>query len=173
MKKIILMASFLTATTMAFSQADALTKFFDKYEGQSGFTSVNVSEKLFSLAASATPVDQADVKELVDGIKGVKVLAFENAEGNVKSKELFTEAQKLLPSASYEELMTVNSDGEQVIMLGKTASESVLEEMILLVQDEEEFVLVWINGIIDMKNISKLSEMGIDHLDELDKIENK
>lgn len=173
MKKIILLASLFAATSIAFSQADALTMFFEKYEGKSGFTSVNVSEKLFALAASATPVDQADVKELVEGIKGVKVLAFENSEGNIKSIELFSEAQKLLPSGKYEELMTVNSDGEQVIMLGKTTSDSVIEEMILLVQDEEEFVLVWINGIIDMKNISKLSEMGIDHLDDLDKIENK
>lgn len=173
MKKIILSAALLALTSISFAQADALTMFFEKYEGKTGFTSVNVSEKLFSLAASATPADQADVKELVDGIKGIKVLAFENSEGNIKSKELFAEAQKLLPSGQYEELMTVNSDGEQVIMLGKTASESVIEEMILLVEDEEEFVLVWINGIIDMKNISKLSEMGIDHLDELNKIEDK
>ncbi len=167
MKKIILSAAMLIGSLTAFSQANALDLLFEKYEGKPGFTSVNVSEKLFALAASAMPVDEAEIKGLVDGIKSVKILVFENTEGNARSIEYFKEAQAALPNAGYEELMTVQSDGEKVIMLGKTSSESVLEDLIMIVLDETEFVLIKIVGTIDMKNISKFSEMGLDHLDQL------
>jgi len=173
MKKIILSAAMMAISALSFAQADALDQFFQKYEGKPGFTSVNVSEKLFALVASAAPSDDPELKQLVEGIRGVQVLAFENEEGNAKSKEYYKEAQAVLPTNGFEELMTVQSEDEKVLLLGKVSSESVIDEMILICDDNSEFVLVRIEGKIDMKNISRLSEMGIDKLDELEKIEDK
>lgn len=167
MKKIILSAAMLIGSLSAFSQAESLDRMFDKYEGKPGFTTVNVSEKLFALVASAAPADETEVKELVEGIKSIKILVFENTEGNAKSMEYYKEAEAVLPGSGYEELLTVNSEGEKVIMLGKTTGESVINELIMLVMDDAEFVMIKIVGTIDLKNISKISEMGVDHFDNL------
>jgi hypothetical protein len=145
--------------------------FFNKYEGKPGFTSVNVSEKLFALAASAAPVSEAEIKELVDGIKSVKILVFENSEDNARISELYKEAEATLPGSGYEELMTVKGDSENVIMLGRTSSESVIEELIMIVMDESDFILVSIIGTIDMKNISRIADMHMDLDLDLDQTE--
>ena len=159
-------------SSFAIAQSTDLDQFFHKYEGKEGFTSVNVSEKLFSLCASALTSDP-EMQSMVDGFKSIKVLVYENAEGTPRSGEFYKEASEAIPRSQYEELMTLNSEGEKVVMLGKLESEKVIDELLFLCDADGEFVLVSIIGKIDMEKISKLSDMNIEGLDELKKVEQK
>lgn len=163
--------------TLSVLQANAQSSFdqlIDKYTGKEGVTTVEVSQKLFALAASAVSEQDADIKELVTGLKGIKIICFEAPEGetSVNGKAMYKEFEAAMPSG-LEELMTVNSEGEKVKFLGRNVKENMVDELILLVDDEEEFVMVQILGTIDFTKISKMSNMNLDieGLDELEKLD--
>ena len=170
MKKLLLSAILFASATIGFSQNVKIDEFFKKYEGQEGFTSVFVTEKLFALAASAVGSDP-ELHNVVDGIKGIRILVYENTENNAKSGAYYNEFMSSVSTAQFEELMTVNSEGEKVKFLGKVTNGSIISEMLLVCDADGEFVMISIVGEIDMKDISKLSEMGIEGLEELKTIE--
>lgn len=172
MKKLILSAILFAAATSLFAQNAQIEQFYQKYEGKEGFTSVKITEKLFALAASATGSDP-DIQNVVDGIKGIQILVFENTENNAKSGEYYREFMSTVSTSNFDELMTVNSEGDKVKFYGKMASEKVLNEMLLVCDSDGEFVMISILGEINMEDISKLSEMDIDGLEELKKVEDK
>ena len=175
MKKVLLVLIAIGASFATFAQATQIDQFFQKYEGKPGFTSVNVSEKLFSLVASAASED-VEPQSVVDGLKGIKVLVYENEEGNTKSGEYYREISSTLSLNSYEELMTVNSELDKVRILGKMESDKVINELLILCDADGEFVLVSLFGTIDVEKISKLSKLqdiNIEGLDELENLDDK
>ncbi|MEZ5014932.1 MAG: DUF4252 domain-containing protein [Chitinophagales bacterium] len=170
MKRIVSAFALALLCGAAMAQTSTFDQLYDKYAGKEGFTSVEVSQKLFALAASAVS-DDPELQTLVDGLKGVRVLVFENEEGNANSKMYYKEFTAAIPNGKFDELMKVHSEETQVVLLGKMAGENVLDEMILLCEDDGEFVMVNIIGRIDMANISKIADFNIDGLDELKKLE--
>lgn len=142
--------------------------FFEKYEGESGFTSVNISQKLFEMVATVAPDDEAEFREMASGLKGIKVLVYENREGSLRSKELYAEAEAGMKLNGFDELLNVISDDENVRILSSQANPNVIDELIILVCSEEEFVLVDIFGKIDLEKLSKMAG-GID-IDGMDKL---
>ena len=173
MKKVNILIPALLAASSVFAQNAAIDQLFQKYDGKEGFTSVNVSEKLFDLAASAMGNEDPELTAMVGELKGIKILTYENREGSLQSREYYNEAEKALNLSSYEELFDVKSDGDKVRLLAKPFTGNVIDELILLVDSDDEFVLIDINGKIDFDKISKLSNMKLDKMDELKKVEEK
>ena len=62
---------------------------------------------------------------------------------------------------------------EQRLLFGEMASDKILNEMLLVCDSDGEFVMISILGEINMEDISKLSEMDINGLEELKKVEDK
>lgn len=170
MKKLLLAIVLLASISVGFAQNVQIDQFFQKYEGQPGFTSVLVTEKLFALAASAVG-DDPELQNVVDGIKGIRILVFENSETNVKSAEYYKEFMSTVSTAQFEELMTVNSEGDKVKFYGKMKGDNILSEMLLVCDADGEFVMISIVGDINMDEISKLSDIKIDGMEELKKVE--
>ncbi|MBC8046240.1 MAG: DUF4252 domain-containing protein [Fimbriimonadaceae bacterium] len=173
MKKLFFLCAFATVAIGMQAQT-SFDQVYQKYAGKDGITTVEVSQKLFELCASALSEEDADVKELVSGLKGIKIICYENTEGAANGKSMYKEFEAALPSG-FDELMQVNSDGEKVRFLGKVVDGSIVDEMILLVDSEDEFVMIDIIGRLDFQKIGKLSDMNldIDGLDELEKVDDK
>jgi hypothetical protein len=172
MKNLLFTTLVIGAMSPVFAQTSS-DLFFSKYEGKDGFTSVNISEKLFDMMATAAPENEADFKELSSGIKGIKVLVFENEEGSLRSRELYKEADVAISLNGFDELMSVVDQGEKVRILSRQITDTTLEELIILVASDEEFVLVDIFGKIDLNKLSdmagELDIEGLEKLNELDK----
>src|SRR5215471_2775294 len=100
MKKLIVIV-IAVLPALAFSQS-SLNDFISKYSGKSGFTSVNISPKMMSIASSMNFGD-ADLKALKD-VTSMQVLVHENDRD--RANELYAEAVKFIGS-DYEELMSV------------------------------------------------------------------
>lgn len=171
MKKILLSATALLAASMMYAQSSQIDQFFQKYEGKEGFTSVIVTEKLFSLVASATE-ESAEWDALVDGIKGIRILVYENEEGAAtKSGQFYNEFMSTVNTSGFDELMNVTSETEKVKLYGKSVTGSTLNDMLLVCDADGEFVMISILGAIDLSKISQISDLDIEGLDELKKIE--
>lgn len=175
MKSIIIALMMAFAPFFAMAQLNPISSFFDKYAGQEGFTSVNVSADLFGLLSSMEGNSEIDeVKDLVKGLKGIQVLAYEAKSGKHSGEKLYQEALGQLNVKAYKELVSVKDGKENVLLLARDLGNGTIDHMMVLVGSPDEFVFVSIAGIIDLNKIMKMGDsMNIKGMDKLKHLEEK
>lgn len=148
---------------------DAITKFFSKYRDADNFTHVSISQKMFSLIANL-PADEAEEKEILDAfgkLKGLKILSAEDVDG----LKLYDEAFNKLIDNTFEELMSVREKDQDLKFMIKERDNGVIDELILIGGEKNEFFLLTMFGEVDLKQIKKISKSmdveGFEHLDKL------
>ncbi|MCD4698098.1 MAG: DUF4252 domain-containing protein [Bacteroidales bacterium] len=155
------------------SPADAL---FDKYSGEDGFTSVYITQHMFSLFADVeTPEDEEGFLELIKGLNCIKIITVddENApEMNLKVN-FYDEIMKGFPDDLYEELMIVKKKDQDIKFLIHK-KEDKISELLMIIGGVEDNALISIQGDINLKTISKLSKsINIEGMENLEEIEEK
>ena len=152
------------------AQDAAIASLFDKYADNEELTKVNISQKMFSLFTNLEP-DDPETKELADAIsklKGVKILASDSiADG----RKYYQEAAKSIRKGKFEELMSVRDGDKDMIFMIKENG-GVIDELLMLVGGDHQFVAMDLFGEIDLKQISKLSKgmnmKGMEYLENID-----
>lgn len=143
------------------AQSNAIDKYFQQYVDDDRFTVVYISSKLFELIGKLD-VDGLDfedkeaeaVMDIAKDLKGLRVLVAEE-----DAMALYKEAKQKINTKEYEILMTVrDKDGDNVEFLVKEDANNVINELLLMVGGEDEFVLLSFVGKIDMDKISKLAK---------------
>jgi len=146
--------------------------YFERYMENEDFTAVYVSAKMFSLV-SKVDIDLNDPEaeiflEMAEDLKGIRVLT-----NKTNPMTYYKDAAKSINTTSYEILMTVRDQQQNVKIWIKDDAEGDIGELLLLVGSPEEFVLVSIFGKIDLEKISQLAkQLNIDGVEHLEKIEN-
>jgi hypothetical protein len=151
---------------MLWGQNSPVDKLFEKYSGKEGYTSVYISEYMFSLFSSMDSEDK-DFNNALNGLSSIKILATDNPKQGVN---FYDEIMKELPKKDYKELMVIKEKDEHLTFLVKDVQGKIVE--LLLIGGGNDNVLISIQGkSIDLKQIAKISQsMKIDGLDALDKI---
>lgn len=171
MKKFMVGVLMMAVTVAAQAQGDAVTKFFNKYQDDESFTQVTVSSKMFSLFTNmeVKNKDDQDVLNAISKLKGLRVLAKENARN---SRELYKEAMSLIPVKEYEELMSVRDKDKDMKFFIRESKPGVINELVMIAGGNEEFMVLSLFGEIDLKEISRIgSKMDIDGLQHLKKMD--
>lgn len=155
----------------AFAQSDAITKFFNKYATDESFTQVTVSGKMFSLFTNmeAETAEDKEVLNAISKLKGLRILAKDDTRN---ARELYKEAFSLIPSADYEELMSVRDDNKDMkFMIRENGGK--ISELLMVMGGTDEFMVLSVFGDIDLKQISrigrKMNVSGLDKLENMDK----
>ncbi len=172
----IFLIAFLGMSVSAQSQ-DAISTYFEKHMDDENFTVVYISAKMFDLLGKLEIDELEDdeaqaVLNVVKDMRGLRVLTTE-----VNPKQMYKEATNTINTKGYEVLMTVRDDGDDVQFLIKDSGDmEVINELLLLVGSEDEFVMVSFVGMISLDKISKLANVldveGAEHLDKLEEREN-
>lgn len=171
MKKLLITLSigYLTAFQVN-AQDAAISSLFDKYADNEELTKVNISQKMFSLFTNLEP-DDPETKELANAIsklKGVKILA---SDSIANGRKYYQEASKNIRKSQFEELMSVR-DGDKDMVFMIKESGGVINELLMLVGGDHQFVAMNLFGEIDLKQISKLSKgmnmKGMEYLENID-----
>ncbi len=151
------------------AQQSAIEKFYQKYENNKAFTVVYVSQHMFSLFSDLEAEDKEDqmVLELLEDLKGLHILVTEE-----NPERYYQEAINLVKDPAYEVLMKVREEDTQLQIFVKKNGK-IIDELLLLVQeDDDEFVLLSIVGTIDLKKIALLADsMDIEGLEYLERVE--
>ncbi|BBE16931.1 hypothetical protein AQPE_1078 [Aquipluma nitroreducens] len=140
-----------------------IDKLFNKYANKEGFTTVNISGKLLSLANSFAD-KKDDELEILNKISGIRVLSVEDSIMNQKLnfyKEL--DADGFFRNNKYDVLMEVTDKDEVVRFYGRSGSNGKLSELLLVVGGSSN-TLISIRGVINPEDIGKLTgslNMGI------------
>lgn len=151
MKKFIVILIIALAPAFVFAQNSAVEKLFKKYGGKNGFTTVTINGSLLKMAAEFA--DEEDGAEVLNTINTVKILAQESGDAG----NFYDEVMGELKRDSYEELMTVNSDDNDVIFLIKKEGKTITE-FLLVVGGDDENALIYIGGDMNMKDLASLGK---------------
>lgn len=166
MRKTIALVVLLLFAGMLFAQKSPVDKLFDRYAGKDGYTSIFISEYMFTLFVNLNEADK-EFQDVVKGLSGIKILATEKQNPDV---DFHKEIMKELPTNEYKELMVIREKEQNLTFLIKDIKGKVVE--LLLIVGGSENVLISIQGRdINLQNISKLSKsMNIDALGPLENI---
>jgi len=172
MKKIIVIGWMVLMAAGAYAQGEAVSKFIGKYQGDDSFSQVSVSSKMFGLFTDMELEDKNDQEVLsaISKLKGLKVLAKNDARD---ARELYAEANKMLPKGQYEELMYVrDKDKDMKFFISESAGK--INELIMISGGSNDFMLLTLFGEIDLKQVSKIgSKMDVDGLKNLERLDDK
>jgi pyridoxal/pyridoxine/pyridoxamine kinase len=171
-KIVMLMAALLPMMALAQSPADAL---FDKYSQKEGFTSVYITQQMFSLFADMDTEDNEEgFIDLVKNLTCIKIISVDDTTGALNKKvNFYDEIMKSSSKQKYEELMVVKKNNQDIKFLIRKDGK-IINELLMVVGGTEENVLISIQGNIDLKTISKLSKaMKIEGMENLEEIEKK
>ena len=160
--KFLFIALLMGVVSSAYAQTtnvSAIDKYFQKYVEDDRFTVVYISSKLLNMFGKLDiknmEMDDAQTKaiiELASELEGIRILvAEENASFFNKT------ANTKINTKEYEVLMTVrDKDETNVDFLIKDDGNKMINELLLLVGGEDEFVLMSFVGKIDLDKVSKL-----------------
>ena len=151
-------------------QEDAISKYFNKYRDDNRFTMVSINKKMFELIANVAEEDvDNEVLDMLTSMNGLKILTTEE-----NPSAFYQEAIATINTNEYSELMTVRDKDQNIrFMVKDQANGKIVDELLLLVGGEDEFVMLSFIGKIYLNKIAKLAKNmdidGIEHLEKLDK----
>lgn len=163
---------------LAFGQALKLDSLDRLAAKASNTVKVTLNGNLLRLAAkflSSDDPDEAHVKELVKGLKGIYVRSFEFSKTGQYSDSDVEAIRSQLRDGSWAAIVEVHSnnkdDGENTEVFAKEQADQ-FTGLAILVAEPKELTVVHIDGVIDMDGLAKLSgKFGIpgDIQDKVDK----
>jgi hypothetical protein len=165
-RMLFLVVSFLCTATLS-AQRDGLENFFSRYSGLEGYTTVTINGNLFGLFAKVD--DDPELQDLANRITSIRIVSTEN--GNPHAGVSFaSELGNVIRRGGYEELVNVKSSDDDVLILVKTAGDTIRE--ILIVSSGEEETVIHIQGSLRQRDVDNLSRADIDGLEQLEMLEN-
>ena len=150
---------FVTATASA-QNAKIQTSQLDALAAKATETvDVNIDESLMQMTAkflSNKDPDEAKVKELVNGLKGIYVRSFEfETEGQYSAADLES-IRSQLRNSSWDRIVNINSKKEGAVEVYLMHSAGVISGLAVLATDPKEITIVNIVGPVDLEKLSAL-----------------
>ena len=155
-----------------FAQQSVLDQFFETHRDDTAFTVVNISPKMFQMISriDIEEDENGEISELIKGITGLRILVKDEGDGT----KLYESAFGKISRDGFEELLTVRDKGENIrFMVKEGSSPDIIKQLVLLVGGADDFVLMDLTGVINLKTIGKLSKSldvpGMEHLEKIEK----
>lgn len=168
-QKIIFIIAILLVANATFAQNDAISKFFKQYENDQNFTVISISPKMFKMMSKVKWDNVSnDVKQTINQLTSFRMLTSEK-----NGVRVYNEAIQKLNIGSYDEIMSIKDKGENVRFFIKEAN-SRINELVMLVGTQSEFVLMSLTGVIDLDNINKLgASINVKGMENLSSVKKK
>ena len=149
---------------MGMAQSKSVSSFQNKYSDHEDVTYVTVKGSLFNLLGAIAEFDDDEdpdedlqaLGRIADGINSMEVLKVPYYETDLNREEVAS-LRNSLAKDDYEEFLMVK-EGKELVNVMAQGSENEIRNMLVLVENKEEFTLISINGKISMKDLSYLSK---------------
>jgi len=179
MKKILIILLLLLpilswAQSTSSDTKNIVNNFFEQYETEEGFTSIYITKWMLGMINSKERAAKKDkVKDVIDDLSGIKILTFSSEDSDeIAPQTLQQQFIQQLPKEDYKELMRIKEKKSDIqFMIAEEGNK--IRELLMLVQDEEEFVLISLTGLFELNQIADLSDIvnvnGMELLKDIDK----
>lgn len=134
--------------------ASAQNKFAQKFADMDGVTSVFISKAMLQMMPNMK-TEGIDIGSIAGKLESILILTTEKAS---ISKMMKSELPRLASSKSYEELMRVKDEGTNVTFYIKKKNNNKVGELIMLVDEQPEFVYMQITGDMTLQDIQNITK---------------
>lgn len=160
MKKLFIILLFIVPVA-ASAQQKCFMSLYNKYSGQSGYTSMEITKTMIQMLKMSAGED-GDNGNVLDKINRIMVLACSNGPED----SMVSDVNTLPWNNYYNMIMNINSDGTQTrFFIDKEGTIDKISEFLMIVQDEDSSVLINICGDMNINNISSITDMDFLNLD--------
>lgn len=164
MKKLATLLFLALLPFMVQAQSKSVTSFMDKYSDHDDVTYVVIKGSLFNLISSIAEYDDGDEPDedlqalgrMADGIKSMTILKVPYFETDLNRDEVKS-LRANLQKENFEEFVSVK-EGKELVNILAQGEEDEIRNMLVMVEEKEEFTLISINGKLSMKDLSYLSK---------------
>jgi len=137
------------------AQSSTFNRLFDKYENEDDVTVVNISKAMFNLIPGNINTGNVDIKNIVPKIESLRLIT---TDKSVLKEKMFADFKAIIEKdKNYEELMRIKSGKSNVTFNIKKKGETI-NELVMLINEEENFVAIQILGNFLLDDIKKLAE---------------
>lgn len=136
---------------------------FSRYENKPGISSVVINKNMFKLMSrfdlDSENSENQDYIKLIENLNDIKI--FKTNDSKMR-EELNADAEAYLINNKLEELMRVQDEGKKIKFMfkpGKTDDE--IKQLFMHINgmsNENETIVIIINGLIDLRQVSKLAK---------------
>ena len=164
MKKLTTLMIIAMLPFLAMAQSKSVSAFQDKYSDHDDVTYVTINGSLFNLIGSIAEYDDDEDPDedlqafgrIADGINSMEVLRVPFYDTDLNREEIAS-FRNSLTKEDYEEFLMVKEGKELVNVMAQGAADEI-RNMLILVEEKEDFTLICINGKLSMKDLSYLSK---------------
>jgi len=162
MKKLTTLMMIAILPLMGMAQSKSVSAFQDKYSDHDDATFVTIKGSLFNLIASIAEYDDDPDEDMqafariADGINSMQVLKVPFYDTDLNREEVAS-FRNSLQKEDYEDFISVKEGKELVNVMAQGADDEI-RNMLVLVEERDDFTLISIDGKISMKDLSYLSK---------------
>jgi hypothetical protein len=153
--KYLLLIFCLLGSGLLYAQNSSLNRLFDKYENEDDVTIVNISKAMFNLIPGNFKTGNVDIKNMLPKIESLRIITTDKS--SLKEK-MYADFKAVIDKEKvYEELMRVKSNKTNVTFNVRKKGD-MINELLMLVNEEDDFVAIQILGNFSLDDIKKLAE---------------
>jgi hypothetical protein len=147
---IILMTVF-SVTVIA--QRSSVEKFVNKHSKKDGF-SVQVIDVGSEEFAAQFKIEGDEASQALEQLEVIKILSSDSTATAEDRDAFCSKALEVLDDEDYAELLVVHADdGEEVGMFANQMENGLIREIILMVNEEDETMMIYVKGEMDMSSL--------------------
>jgi hypothetical protein len=154
--KVFLLTACLISGLTMLAQDKNVNNFFDKYENEDDVTVVSISKAMFKMiSGSNIHTGNADISAIIPKIESMRIITSKNKDLKEKmAAELKATIEK---NKKYEELMRIKGDKSN-ITFNATKKGDIINELLMLVTEEDNFVAIQILGNFTVEDVQKITK---------------
>jgi nitrogenase molybdenum-iron protein alpha/beta subunit len=153
-KNLLLMICLL-CSSIIYAQNSTIDKLFDKYEKEDDITFISISKAMFKMIPENVNTGNINIKNITHKIESMRIITSEKAR--LKEKMNVEFRSFVNNDKSYEELMRVR-DGKSNVTINVRKKGDAINELVMLVNDESNFVFIQISGNFTLDDIQEISK---------------
>ncbi len=152
--KYLLLIICIFSSSLIYAQ-NSFNNLFDKYENEDDVTVISISKAMFKMIPGNINTGNIDIKNIVPKIESMLIITSEKA--GIREK-MSSEFKSLInQNKNYEELMRVKSGKSNIIFNAKKKGD-IINELVMLINDEKDFVAIQISGNFTLDDIQKIAK---------------
>lgn len=153
--KYLLLVICISGSSLIYAQNDTFKSLLNKYENENDITIVSISKAMLSLMPSNIKTGNVDLQNVLPKIESLLIIT---SEGSTTKQKMNSEFKLLIDNnRDYEELMRIKSDKTDVIF-NVIKRGDLISELIMIVNDEQNFVAMQLLGNFTMEEIQKIAQ---------------
>ena len=153
--KYLLLTVCLFCGSLLYAQSDPFKSLFEKYENEDDVTIVSISKSMFNLIPGNIKTNDVDLTSIISKVESLLIITSEKKDLKEKMNAEFK--AMVDKNRNYEELMRIRS-GKSNVTFNVRKKGDLINELIMLVNDEKDFVAIQLLGNFTLDDIQKLTK---------------